>query len=312
MTKKKSHNEKRIPVEHKKAKSQFTLLVFFLIIGIIGVTVGILIGTLFNDTSTDQRIQDNGDFYVEITKPTNSTHLIHYNAFTRNEENLEIFLNSQFNFPHDVYLIIDECDDPDPKYYNQINQILICYIFFDEVFQTYSNYEQSIGKKGVYELINGTVVFTIYHELAHALIEVFDLPVVGNDEIAADQFAIILLLPLIVQEGDIAFYLSGPAQFFFLEMKEYETIDDIPFWQKHPIGEQRTINIICLAYGKLGPKPFEGINIEERIPKERLSWCYVDFVTVSNNWKELLEDYLKPNSIFSEDYLTKTYPQFGN
>ena len=311
---KKSYNERGTTIEQTKAKRQFTLLLISLIIGIvIGLTFGILTGISFNSNSLDHRIQDNGDFYVEIIKPTNSTYLIHYNAFSRNEENLEMFLNSEFNFPHDVYLILDECDDPDPKYYDQINQIQICYIFLDEVFQLYANYEQSIEKEGMYELINATTVFAIYHELAHALIEVFNLPVVGNEEIAADQFATFLLLPLIVQEGGVSYYISGPAQFFFEEMKEYETIDDIPFWQKHPIGEQRTINIICLAYGKLGPQPFEAINLEKKIPAQRLFECRSEFVTVSNNWKELLEDYLKPNSRLADDYLTRTYyQQFEN
>jgi hypothetical protein len=44
--------------------------------------------------------------------------------------------------------------------------------------------------------ILGNTVFTLHHELGHALIDQLDLPVLGREEDAVDHLATIMMLPV--------------------------------------------------------------------------------------------------------------------
>ncbi|PID35055.1 MAG: hypothetical protein CR964_01775 [Rhodobacterales bacterium] len=43
------------------------------------------------------------------------------------------------------------------------------------------------------QFIQSNVIETLYHELGHALIDILDLPVYGNEELAADVFSVVLM-----------------------------------------------------------------------------------------------------------------------
>lgn len=265
---------------------------------LIGIIIGVGAISCIWYVTSNPATSDDGDFLFVVNKPTNTTYLKHYVIFSENGPKLVDLLNKQFKFPTDVSLVIDECNDPDPKYYNTPKKIVICYIFLEEAFQFPEKYKSSIGESGIADLRNGLVLFVIYHEIAHALIDVFNIPVIGNDEIAADQFATMLLLDQMRQEARISYVLSGPMQFFADESKSYSDFNKTPYWQKHSIGVQRSSAILCLAYGKFGSDPFHYINIEKYIPPTRLQNCSIEFQTISKNWEVLLKDYLKPNSNF--------------
>lgn len=248
---------------------------------------------------------DNGDLIFEIKEPESEKYMIFYNSFKKTGPDMATFFNAQFNFPKNLYFVIEECDNPNPAYYNGIQTVKICYLFLDESRNFAKEYESQIGKKGYLELLNGLFVFVFVHEIAHGLIDILDLPVVGNEEIAADQLATLILLESIIQEPESEFVLAGPMQFFAEDTKNYLDIDSIPFWHKHPLGEQRSVDILCLAYGKFGEEPFPP-GLLQHIDSSRLSKCHIEFYQISHNWVELIHEHLKPGSALQE--ITVKYP----
>lgn len=255
-------------------------------------------------------IPDKGDFIFEIREPASEKYLKFYNTFEKNGPPIATFMNTEFNFPQDIFFIMEECENLSPQYDPNTKTIEICYNFLEEQSVYFQEYESSIGKDGYIEALNGLFVFVFIHEIAHALIDVNNIPIVGNEEIAADQLATLILLQLWIQEPDAQYILSGPMQFFAKETENYFDVQSIPYWTLHPLGEQRAIDILCLAYGKFGPEPFSAINIEEKIPEPRLLSCPFEFSEISQNWIELLEDYLKPGSALRS--ITTTYEESEN
>lgn len=265
---------------------------------IIVIFIGIIISTnIAWYVSTQEPVLDAGDFIYEIQEPKSEKYNKIYNSYSKNGQDIATYMNSNFNFPHDVYWKIEECNSG-PAYYPNSSTILICYYFLEETLEFAKQHESKTGKEGTLELANGLASFVIIHEVAHLLIDVYDLPVVGNEEIAADQLATLIILPSIITEGGVSFYLSGPMEYFASFTREYSEIGDLPFWHKHPLGEDRSVEIMCLSYGKLGPEAFTFISIEKYIPSPRLETCEYEFETVSQNWVKLLKKHLKPDSNF--------------
>lgn len=268
----------------------------------VGFFFGVVLTSIVFFVTANQTIQDKYDLISDIQKPENQKYEAYYNLFLKTQPGFDNFLNNEFNFPEKIHFVVKECGAPGKtSYYRESNLVEICYEDIEEIDQKASEYEPSIGKFGVSQLRTGTIVFTIFHETAHALIDVFEIPITGNDEITADNFATILLLQLMILDNSKSYYLSGPMEFFASEMDQYDEISDLPFWHKHPLGEERATEILCLAYGKLGPEPFPSKIIEEIIPSpKRLDQCRDDFHIISNSWKRLLHNALKPDSSLRE------------
>ncbi len=75
-------------------------------------------------------------------------------------------------------------------YYEQVTKgIVLCYPSIDNFMRLYPD---DIAR------FSTLVKFLLYHEVAHALIDVYKLPIVGMQGYAADNFAIVTIL----DEGD--------------------------------------------------------------------------------------------------------------
>ena len=80
----------------------------------------------------------------------------------------------------------------------------------------------------------GTLLYEFYHELAHTLIDMLWLPVLGREEDSADQFAVIALLGH--PEG---WKLALGAAYYLHEMIAIETDLGLDPAHRHPFFSQR-------------------------------------------------------------------------
>lgn len=107
-------------------------------------------------------------------------------------EALTELVESQFKLKYP--LKVEFGSDDGPLYDPEAHLLQIPYSFLEEVQQrfTKARYE----KTGVtpQEATLGALQHTLLHELAHALIAMYDLPIVGKEEDAADNLATVLLL----------------------------------------------------------------------------------------------------------------------
>jgi hypothetical protein len=123
--------------------------------------------------------------------------------------------------------------------------------------------------------------FTLLHELAHAVIELNDIPVLGGQEQAADQVALMLLLmaddsnrkeinPKMLNK---LLAISGE---WMLEWQGEKKNNQPIYWDTHPLAIQRFYEVTCLVYGS-NPDKLESLRKESMLPVERAWDCDLEF-----------------------------------
>lgn len=125
-----------------------------------------------------------------------------------------------------------------------------------------------------------------YHELGHALIDVAELPVFGQEEDAADT-ASILLIDAIYDEGSARDIALDAALGFAAEADLVG--DDVPFWSEHGADMQRYFNLVCLFYGA-DPAQRQDFADDLGLPDERAETCPDEFDLALDSWGPVLEE----------------------
>jgi hypothetical protein len=98
------------------------------------------------------------------------------------------------------------------------------------------------------DAVLGQFVYTLAHEMGHALFDVLDIPILCQPEDAADQFATYLMLKL---DKEQAHRLIAGAAYTY---KNYirnpmVTVPLIAFSDSHGAPMQRFYNLLCMPYG---------------------------------------------------------------
>lgn len=139
--------------------------------------------------------------------------------------------------------------------------------------------------EGAQDYVAGAIIGTLYHELGHALIDVLELPVLGQEEDAADVLAVVLAHGL--WEEDYARNVAAATAYSFQLSSEegYETA----YWDVHGPDEQRYYNTVCLFYGA-DTEGREDFAQEFELPEDRAATCEEEFVTADESWGVFLED----------------------
>lgn len=123
--------------------------------------------------------------------------------------------------------------------------------------------------------------FTLLHELAHAVIELNDIPVLGGQEQAADQVALMLLLMADDSNRkeinpDMLNKLLAISGEWMLEWKNEKKNSQPIYWDTHPLAIQRFYEVTCLVYGS-NPDKLESLRKESMLPVERAWDCDLEF-----------------------------------
>jgi hypothetical protein len=126
--------------------------------------------------------------------------------------------------------------------------------------------------------IESNLEFTLLHELGHAVIDIHKIPVLGGQEKAADQFAVMLMI--ITNQGvdsalmDKLVAVSGE---WMLEWQEEIRGNLATFWDTHPLPIQRFYEIACLVYGA-DPDSVETFRTDSWLPIERAWLCSEEYI----------------------------------
>jgi hypothetical protein len=141
-------------------------------------------------------------------------------------------------------------------------------------------------KDGV-EFVTGNVLFVLAHETGHALISVFELPVLGREEDAADSLATILALKMSSSFTDRV--VRNAARGWFLsDQRDKKDGSPSPFYDEHGLDLQRAYNIVCLLVGGQ-PDKFMTFANEVKLPEDRQKTCHFDFSNASWSWDQVLK-----------------------
>ncbi len=251
------------------------------------------IGIIPVSEKTNMSIQDMGNFTMAYNPTDNSTFddiRLDYEERKFIETNVD-YLNELFALPYDVSIVMDECGEEDAFYDSELKEIVLCYdyvAFYEDLI-----FDDVKTDKEVWHFADTAIIATLYHEVGHALVDVYDLPITGAEEDAVDQFATIISNGL----GDIGSEYNHAAmtEFYKTGTEEYNS-DELEFYGEHSLGLQRYYNIMCWTFGSDVDR-YSYLVTDWGLPEERAEWCEEEYEKISNSWNTLLEPYVKNQSM---------------
>lgn len=137
--------------------------------------------------------------------------------------------------------------------------------------------------------VEANVLGIFYHELGHAVIDIEQVPIFGQEEDAADVFSIFLIDALFDEEAatDLAYDASLG---FWGEVLARETDGyDMSWWGVHGPDEQRFYNTVCLFYGA-NPDERETFAEDMELPEDRAETCPDEYDLAAASWGTILDE----------------------
>jgi Putative metallopeptidase len=192
---------------------------------------------------------------------------------------------SSFRLPENLYMKLVNCDGIPNAYFFREDErptIRICYEYLQSVYQMVPK-EPTADGLTPREAFTGQLLFAIAHEFGHAVFDIYNLPVLGRQEDAADQFATHFLLHF---GGQLAERLIWGAAYSYngfiknLKDKPKVTVPIVAFSSDHGAPEQRFYNLVCIAYG-YDPKIFAAVIEKGYLPDPRAKVCKYEYSNLS-------------------------------
>jgi hypothetical protein len=238
-----------------------------------------------------------GPIFIAYEPPKNPEHQKVYDL-VKERRVLEILkgLLAPFRLPVDLEIETVGCDGVANAFFDRKgNQrtIRMCYEFLQLMLQELPNETSAEGTTRNDALI-GQLFLVLLHEAGHAIYDIFEVPILGSQEDAADQFANYVMLQF---GGQRAYRLIRGAAHSFRKIiadikdKPDVTLPLTAFSSEHSRPEQRFFNLACSAYG-YDPKLFASMVDEAWIPEKRAKRCKAEFEDLAFAMRRLVGPYV--------------------
>ena len=197
-------------------------------------------------------------------------------------------LNEYFVLPHKVQLTSDECGQVNAFYVpgdaDKPSQIVMCTELVGAIVRRSG--AQATERTPDFAVFS-QLYFMLLHEVGHALIDVLDLPVVGQEEDAVDQLATIFF-------GEEPVLAMWAATFWRQTANESRGrfISMELFTDEHDLNEQRFFNIVCWTYGA-DPIVRGFVAQHLGLPARRAQQCQYEYNRMRSGWEQLLAGHLR-------------------
>jgi len=263
----------------------------YLLLSVLVFLVGIL--------TVPNAFADGGDFYLTYI-PTSD-----YSTYEVWLQDRDIFeahignLNDFFKLPHNVEIIIaDKSFHPDCEYPNALyvdSTIVICYELiadtqyrFEQYYERQSGYDWTTQEQ--IDILNNSlenvIENTLYHELGHALIDIYDLPITGLEEDVA--FAAYFALQFPYQDDPQntigQSVVLDTAWHWWLISEAYPDLTPSHFADTHSLNEQRFYNLACWTYGAYPNDSQWMLDREFGLADRAENWCEEEYQKIVQFW----------------------------
>lgn len=246
-------------------------------------------GEIITAPSSARTITDNGDFKLHYEPRHTRTKSGDARRAGENEQAISAViadLNAKASLPFDIFISWSDCDDPDAYYDPDTHHLVICHQLIDEYYDLFT--PKIKDKAKLDEAVRGAIASTFLHELGHALIDAWKLPITGKEEDAADQLATVMLLNR-TESGE---QMALDSALSFKLYADSSTGEKKIYWDDHSLDEQRFYDTICMIYGH-NPHKYEYLISNGTLPEERAENCQDDFNRIDRSWRTLLAPHLK-------------------
>ena len=222
---------------------------------------------------------------IEYFTPQNSAYIPTMNLLMERqtlEKLKEVF--SPFRLPIDLMLRTGDCGGAANAWYDR-PAMTICYEYVQEILQGLPKETTPDGITPTDAAI-GQFFYVVAHEMGHAAFELFEVPVFGNAEDAADQFSTYIMLQFGKEQARKL--ITGAAYSYRKYLQNPKVTAPLAaFSDVHGAPAQRFYNLVCLAYGA-DPQLFADVVEKGYLPKERASSCKREYNQVAFAFRELI------------------------
>ena len=241
------------------------------------------------------RAIDNGDFVLTYDANPNSEYEPTARQWLQDNELLDNeveWLNENFRLPHDVSITAEECDEANAFYDPSTKEVIICYELIDELYDMWLRYNEG-DYEGADNFVYDVATETLYHELGHAVIDIYNLPYTGKQENVADQFTALVLSYTYSDAnhnvGQDMMYNVALNYKYYAQDEESNPDNVIHYWGVHGLNQQRMYNILCYAYG--ADPVYNADLLGDVLPEERADGCEEEYEHVERAFSHLLSYY---------------------
>ena len=251
-----------------------------------------------------------GRIRIEYVPPKNPEHQKLY-AMLQERHALETIrtMFSPFRFPVDLVIRTVGCNSANGLYKreNGVPTVTLCYEYLQEILDKMPTQTTSAGVSPA-EAVIAQFVFAVAHEMGHAVFDMFDIPVLGREEDAADGFATFFMLQF--RHDEKHRLIAGAAYGYREFLKDYKANPDVTvplavFSSDHGLPEQRFANLVCIAYGE-DSTLFAGVVERGYLPAARAKRCRYEFLILRHAMRRLIApnvDMNEARKVFSMRWL---------
>jgi len=183
---------------------------------------------------------------------------------------------SPLRLPEGLTLKSAECSKVNAWYTRENSKptVTICYELLKHILESLPKEPTSAGFTPDDAAISQFVWLSL-HEVGHAVFDIFKVPIFGNEEDAADNFATYIMLQDQVSEARRL--IGGAAWAWWEYMKDYKRNPVVQirlegFANEHGLPQERFYNLLCLAYGS-GQVLFDDLTQVGYLPPTRGPRC---------------------------------------
>lgn len=195
---------------------------------------------------------------------------------------------SESLFPFRKTLTIEYGGDQGPLYDPELHQVQMPYEFYQQALDYFkkNEYDKKYGKSAQAGAID-TVLHTLLHEAGHAYIADQNIPILGKEEDAVDNFAALMMIEYVENGEDAA--ISAADMFAFESDDRPDYYDFGEYIDEHSFDLQRYFSTLCLVYGS-NPEKHKGLldEVENDYLADRKDFCIYQYQTVAQNWHSYL------------------------
>ena len=145
---------------------------------------------------------------------------------------------------------------------------------------------QTASAQGLTSFVENNVIHTMFHEIGHAIIDQFELPVIGQEEDAVDAFATIEVVNIYFEDAQ-PILMDVAASWLYMDAQTDR--EDLDFYDIHDLDAQRAYRTICHLYG-LDPKNNKGAAEWAGLPEDTLETCEETAILAYDSWEAFLEN----------------------
>ena len=227
---------------------------------------------------------------IQIRYETTEKHAAVRDLLARHKvlEKAQLFM-SPLRLPRELTIRTADCGAPSVPYDAEKGVITICYEAIASVQELAKG--ATSDKDTLAALVAGGIIEETLHRIALAVIRVFDVPVWGREEDAADLLGAFIMIKFDERTARVA--IIGASKLF---VSNTSALGKLDYASDVSPSAQRSYNFLCIAYGG-APLDFQPIVDEGALPFPRAGRCGDEYNAIRKAFDLRLMPFVDPDLV---------------